>query len=108
MNFNIDRKILVSVNNEAKNTNSKQRNQWSFNLKNAVFHLNNMPDGVFASLMLKGRQNTSNRRGGELSDFALNNSNLVRVAFGMKQTTVYDWGRINQARSRKKMRNTKR
>jgi hypothetical protein len=54
--------------------------------------------------MLKGRQNTSNRRGGELSDFARNNMNIVRLAFGMKSTTAYDWGRVKQAYSIKKLR----
>lgn len=77
---------------EAKNHIGKKNTVMSDELNNAILNLNSMPDSKFQNLMLKGLQNSSNRRGGELSEFAINHSNLIRIAFGMKSKTLYEWG----------------
>lgn len=92
---------------QAKNATPKTRNLWGSELQAAVGQLQSMPEGKFEDLMLTGRQNSSNRRGGELNDFARNHSTLVRLAFGMKPTTVYDWGRVKQALANKQLRHSK-
>ena len=93
----------VSADHEAKCTNRTEYKNWSTVLTYAISYLCGLTAGNLKKLILIGCQNSTNRQGGELSQFALNYSALIRIAFGMKETTIYEWGRINQAHSRKQL-----
>lgn len=96
------------ANTDAKSASPKTRNTWSPELQNAVTYLQSIPAGKLEELLLAGRQNSANRKGGEFNDFARNHAALIRLAYGMKDTTTYDWGRVKQAFANKRLRQSKR
>jgi len=98
----------TKANTDARSATPKTRNTWSPELQTAVARLQTIPEGKLAELLLTGRQNSSNRKGGEFNDFAMNHATLIRLAYGMKDTTVYDWGRVKQAFANKQLRQGKR